>query len=763
MSQRKRYLTCASRWAAATMFATVLASGAVAKAQGEITPAWPTNPAAPAGAPNVLLIMTDDVGFGATSTFGGAVPTPAFDQLAAEGARFNQFNTTALCSPTRAALLTGRNPHNVGMGTLTNLPKPYPGYTSVIPRAGGTIAQILRDAGYNTAAFGKWHITPEWEASQAGPFDRWPTGMGFEHYYGFLGADTSQWEPALYDDTRPVEAPRDRPGYILDRDLADRAIGWIRQQHALAPSKPFFVYYAPGTAHAPNHAPKEWLARFRGKFDQGWDRMREESFARQKKMGIIPANAVLTPRPAELPAWSSLSPDRRKFFSRLMEAYAASLAHSDAQIGRIFDHLKASGQWANTLVLFIQGDNGGSAEGGLRGLTDEGAFIEGIDESLEYQMAHLDEIGSPKLYNLYPAGWAWAMNTPFSYYKQVSSHLGAVRTGMVVSWPGRIADPGTVRSQFHFVADIAPTIVEAAGLSLPETVGGVPQMPFDGVSMAYSFRQPREASHRRQQIFEMVGNMAIYKDGWWANSVPFRQPWELFKVAPGKDGTERRWQLFDLTHDFSQGRDLAAQQPGRLKELKALFITEAERNQIMTAPQGGTLPPRPSLGSARTSFKYTQGMTRIAEDAAPKTIGRSYRIEADIEIADGAGGVIVTHGGRFGGYAFYMCDGYPVFSYNAVGDRIYTVASDKRLSPGRHRLVFHFASDGGPGSGGTATISADNEVLASGRIEHTLRAWINLSEGLDVGEDSISPVTEDYGIADSRFTGRIDEVRFELE
>jgi arylsulfatase len=747
----------------AALLAMAVAGSMPARAAVPV-PAWPADPAPAAGAPNVLLIMTDDVGFASSSTFGGPVPTPNFGKLAAEGARYNQFNTTALCSPSRAALLTGRNPHRVGMGTLPDIPRPYPGYTGVIPKSAGTIARILKDAGYNTAAFGKWHLAPRWELSQAGPVDRWPTGLGFEHYYGFLGGDTSQWEPALYDDTRPIEAPHDDPGYILDRDLADHAIGWMRQQHALAPAKPFFIYYATGSAHAPHQAPAEWLARFRGEFDQGWDKVREESFARQKAMGIIPRSAALTPRPAELPAWKSLSADQRRLFARLMEAYAAQLAYSDFQIGRVIDELRRSGQWGNTLIIFIQGDNGSSAEGGLRGMVDEGSFVEGIEEPLDYQLAHIDEIGGPRAYNSYPAGWAWAMDTPFQYYKQIASHLGGTRNGLVIAWPGHIDEPRTVRTQFHFIADILPTIAEAARVPLPTSIDGVRQLPFDGISMAYSFRHPREASHRREQLFEMVGNMGLYKDGWWANTTPIRQPWDLLKPAPA-DAEGRPWQLFDLTHDYSQAHDLAKADPGRLAAMKAEFMAAAEANNLLPfrddpAPPP---PPKPTLGAERTEFIYYPGMTRIAEDAAPHTIGRSWRMEADVEIGARAHGVIATHGGRFGGYGFYLRDGCPVFRYNAIGSRAYTVAADRPLAPGRHRLALRFASDGGPGSGGLATIEVDGAAVASGRIEHSLAAWISLSEGLDIGEDTISPIDDDYTIATSRFSGKIGQVRFILD
>ena len=728
-------------------------------------PQWPALPQAPAGAPNVLIIMTDDVGFGTSSTFGGPVPTPTFEALARHGLRYNQFNTAALCSPTRAALLTGHVPNNAEMGSLTNTPTAHEGYTSVIPRSTATIARMLHDRGYATAAFGKWHLTPEWEMSAAGPFDHWPTGMGFDHYYGFIAGSTDQFAPGLYADTTAIDPPRNDPDYILDRDLADRMIDWIRTQHALAPDRPFFAYYATGTAHSPLHAPKAWLAKFHGKFDRGWDAMREETFAQQKTLGIIPANTALTPRPAALPAWSSLSPDQRRFAARLMEAYAAALSYADDQIGRIVQTLKDSGQFDNTLVIYIQGDNGSSAEGGLNGLVNELSMVDGTPERPAYQIGMIDQLGGPRTYDAYPAGWGWAMNTPFQYYKQVASHLGGVRNGLVMSWPARINDAGALRQQFHYVSDIAPTILDAVGIVPPKVVDGIEQRPLDGISMVYSFDRPDERSPRRTQVFAMAGNFGIYHDGWWAGTTPAKAPWDLLK--PGKDDlTGRNWELYDLTTDYSQAHDLAGAQPARLAQLQQLFWAEAGRNRIVPI-HGSSVGAagRPSLAAGRTSFTYAPGIIRIPENAAPSTLGRSFTITADVDLAQiPANGVLATHGGRFGGYAFYVKDGRLSFHYNAIGERQYLVTATEPLPSGHHQLGAVFTADRPErGTAGALTLTLDGRPVATGRIGATLKNWISLSEGLDIGEDRITPIGDDYALDESRFSGKLNFVRIDLQ
>ncbi|MFV8816124.1 sulfatase-like hydrolase/transferase [Haliea sp. E17] len=727
-------------------------------------PRWPAAIKAPAGAPNVLVIMTDDVGFGATSAFGGPVPTPTFDELAEQGLRYNRFNTTALCSPTRASLLTGRYPHNVNMGNVTNLATGYDGYTTVIPKSAGTLAEILKQSGYNTAMFGKGHLTPEWEMSMAGPYDRWPTGLGFEYFYGFLSADTSMWNPGLVENTRPVEAPTDQPGYHFDRDMADKAIAWIQEQQAVAPDKPFFIYYAPGTAHTPHHAPREWLEKFRGKFDQGWDATREQTYERQKAIGVIPADAGLSPRVDELPAWSSLSKDQRRLYARLMEAYAASLAYTDFQAGRVIDAIRQTGEFDNTLVIYIQGDNGASAEGGMNGLLYEQSTITGRSEDFSELLDNIDEIGGPNAYNHIPAAWAWALNSPFPWWKQVASQAGGVRNGVVVSWPGVIGDRGGMRGQYAHVSDVMPTVLEAAGVKVPETLNGVEQQKVDGVSLLYSFNHPDATSRRNMQVYEMMENFGIYHDGWIAGTLPKRAAWEAGaagerRLDVGVD--ERKWSLFNLDEDFSSAVDLAESEPVKLAEMQKLFWVEAGKNNILPIhdySQGSE--GRPSMGAGRSSFEYPAGISRINEDAAPHTIGRSFTIDADIVLPEStAHGVIITQGGRFGGYALYLDDGRPVFHYNAVGLDQYSIRAKQRLVAGRQRLTATFvADDATPGTPGTLTLSLDGREIASGRIERTVAGWMSHTEGLDIGRDTITPVNDDYSIAGSVFTGSIDKV-----
>lgn len=742
--------------------AAIASEPALSAGKGATAPDWPAIPRPPAGAPNVLLVMTDDVGFASTSTFGGPVPTPTFDALARDGLRYNRFHTTALCSPTRAALLTGRNPHNVEMGTLTNIPRGAPGYTTVIPKSAGTVAEILRERGYMTAAFGKWHLTPEWETSQTGPFDRWPNHMGFDHYYGFLDGSTDQFAPSLFENNKPISPSSGDPDYILDRDLADRAIGWIRQQRQIAPDRPFFAYYATGTAHSPHQAPKEWLMRFRGKFDQGWDVTREQSLARQKRLGIIPADTQLTPRPPSLPAWSSLSSDEKRVAARMMEAYAAALAFADHEIGRVIESLRASGQFDNTLVIFLQGDNGSSGEGRPEGVLYEESFVHGMRESPEYVLRNIDSIGGPEAASNYPAGWGWAMNTPFQYFKQVASHLGGVRNGLVISWPARIKQRNGIRSQFHFVSDIAPTILEAASIEAPKTLGGIQQKPLDGVSMMYSFDHPDAASHRRIQAFEMVQNLGIYVDGWWAGTRPLKAPWELLN-EPASASAEREWELYDLSKDFSQARNLSRERPDKLAEMQQIFRAEARANNITTSPNDEAAAGRPALAANRSIFVYYPGLTRVPESAAPMTIGRSFTISADVVVDADAQGVLVAHGGRFGGYSLYLDRGHLVFAYNSVGERQYRVVSSRPIAPGTHRLAMSFDADGRTRGGpGLASLFVDGERVGSGRIEQTLVTWISHTEGLDIGEDSITPVSSAYESNESRFSGKLVKVTIEL-
>ncbi|AMK25499.1 sulfatase [Sphingobium sp. TKS] len=740
---------------------TPLAPGAAQAPAQEAPSAWPRTPVPAKDTPNVLVILTDDVGFGAGSTFGGPVPTPTYDDLARRGLRYNAYHNSAICSATRAALLTGRNPHNVGMGRVTNAPTGYPGYTGFIPPSAATVAKILRQDGFRTAAFGKWHLIPDWEEGPEGPFDRWPTGMGFEDYYGFVSADTDQYHPALYRGTTPV-APPNSPGYILDADLADKASDWIRQERQLAPDRPFFLYFASASTHAPHHVPKDWIDRFKGKFDAGWDRIREESYRRQKAMGIIPVTSRLTPRPSFLPAWSSLSSDQKRLFARMMEVYAAQLAFADAQIGKLIETLKDTGALDNTLVIFSQGDNGASAEGGATGSLYEQAFMNRFDETVEEMLAHIEDLGGPRSYGNYPAGWAWAMDAPFQYYKQTASHLGGVRNDLVISWPARIKDVGKVRTQFHFASDIVPTILEATGVKAPATLDGVPQKPLDGVSMAYSFDSPKEPSHRRTQVFETMQNLGIYHDGWWAGTVPLEAPWDFFKPDQKKGNEGREWELYDLRTDYSQSINLAKRDPQKLKEMQTLFWAEAKGNNILPihAPWEGP-KGRPSAIPEGKGFSFKGSVSRLPTSVAPNTVGKSFTIDAEVVLDERANGVIVTHGGRFGGYALFMDQGKPTFHYNALGAEQYMMRGDQSLTSGYHRLrlEFHIAK-AVPGSGGEFRLFADNKEVASMKGARTIATRNSLREGMDIGQDSLTPVSEAYGTDNSILQGRVLDIEF---
>ena len=552
--------------------------GVIGRKASESKPDFPEAVKAPGGAPNVLLIMTDDTGFGASSTFGGPIPTPTFERLADNGLRYNEFHTTALCSPTRAALLTGRNHHSVGMGNITEFATGYPGYTSIIPKSAGTIGNILVDNGYNTAWFGKHHLVPEWMQGPGGPFDQWAGGLGFEYFYGFLGGETDQWHPALFENTTPVLPPSGDPSYILIHDLADRAINWVRTQHAAAPDKPFFLYFAPGNGHAPHHAPKDWISKFKGQFDLGWDKVREETLARQNRLGVVPPGTLLTPRPKEIPAWDSLNDDQKKVYARMMEVYAAATAQCDYEIGRVMDSLQESGQLDNTLVIYLEGDNGASPEGTMQGTTNE-VTGQVAPESLEFLVSMIDQLGSDRTRNHYPIGWAHAMDAPFQWTKQVASHFGGTRNGLVISWPKRIKVGGEIRSQFHHVIDIVPTVLEAAGIQPPLRLNGTPQKPLEGVSMVYTFNDGKTPTRHTIQYFEMTANRALYHDGWIASTTPARLPWETIGRAPDPD--DYQWELYNLADDFSQAKNVAKENPEKLRDLQSLFSIEAAKYNVL--------------------------------------------------------------------------------------------------------------------------------------------------------------------------------------
>jgi arylsulfatase len=730
-------------------------------------PQWPKPVEPPKGAPNVLVILTDDVGFGASSTFGGPIPTPTLDMLAKNGLRYNAFHTVGLCSPTRAALLTGRNHHDVAVGTTEEPVTGYEGYTGIIPKSAGTVAEILKQNGFNTAMFGKWHLTPYWEMGQSGPFDHWPTGEGFEHYYGFLTAETDQFHPALWDGTKPVEPPRDDPNYILDHDLADHTIAWLREQKTLAPDRPFFIYYAPGTAHSPHQAPKAWIDRFKGQFDQGWDKVREETLARQKALGVAPANTMLTARPEFIPAWDTLSADQKAVYARMMEVYAAALAYSDDQIGRVIAAIRQTGTLDNTLVIFVEGDNGASAEGGPQGQFNDVNFMNGVKEDFAAVKAHIDDLGSDKSNEHYPVGWAHAMDTPFQYFKQIVSHLGAVRNGMVISWPARIKDKGALRPQFHHVIDIMPTILDATGVQAPSMLNGVPQKPLDGVSMVYSFDGGAAPSTRRAQYFELLGNRGIYQDGWIAGTEPTGFPWQVIGRPP-LDLDAQKWDLYRLGDDYSEAVNLADQEPRKLRDLQDLFWAEAARNHALpihdsSADMVRGLGIRPNPAAGRTSFTYYPGMVRIPNAVAPNIRNRSFGVTADVEIPDGgADGLLVAHGNRFGGYALYMLKGKLVFCYNYGALDHFIVASAAAVPAGKHRLDFDFKYDGGFGKGGAVTLAVDGKPAGQGRVGKTLGSLYTLDASFNVGEATGTPVSDDYQ-GPFKFTGVLDQLTVTLK
>jgi arylsulfatase len=725
---------------------------------------FPQEATAPRGAPNVLVILTDDVGFGASSTFGGPIPTPTMDRLAKSGLRYTQFHTCALCSPTRAALLCGRNHHSAATGVIMEAGTGFPGYNSLMSKSCGTFAEVLRQNGYNTAWYGKNHNVPDWHNSQAGPFDLWPTGLGFEYFYGFIGGDTSQWAPAIFENIKPIEPPHGVEDYFFEKDMADHCIDRIRLLHAVAPNKPWLAYYAPGTAHAPHHAPKDWIAKFKGKFDQGWDKQREETFAKQKKLGIIPQDTKLTARSTGIGAWDELDADHKKVYAHMMEVYAAALSYCDTQMGRIVDAIEETGDLDNTLVIYIQGDNGASAEGGHQGLLNEMSFFNATPEDFKDVMAHMDELGGPTTFNHYPIGWAHAMNTPFQWAKQVASHFGGTRNGLVISWPARIKDKGGIRTQFHHVIDIAPTILEAVGVESPSMLNGVPQKPIEGVSMVYSFDDAKAPSKRRTQYFEMFCNRAIYNDGWVAATTPPLPPWAVGK-AIGID--DYQWELYDITKDFSEANNLAASESKKLRELQELFWIEAAKYNVLPLDNSKIermdVANRPSLTRGRSLFTYYPGMARIPEGSAPDIKNKSFKIAAQVEVPDGgAEGVLVTQGGRFNGWALYLLEGKPVFHYNLIGKFRSSTTGKEKLTPGKHVIVVDFKYDGpGLGKGGTITMKVDDKSAAEGKLARTVPLRFSADETLDIGEDTGTPASEDYSVP-FKFTGNLAKVMIEL-
>ena len=698
---------------------------------------------APKGAPNILVVLLDDVGFGTASTFGGPVPTPVLDSLARQGLSYTRFHTTSICSPTRSSLLTGSNPHATGIGAVMNSIDARPGYSGFHTKDTATIAEVLRQNGYATAAIGKWHQTPDWEASQVGPFDRWPTGEGFEYFYGFQGGETDQYDPTLYEGTKPVMRPA-VPGYHLGEDLARHGADWLRAHKSVKPGQPFFLYFAASGIHAPIQAPRDWIDRFKGKFDRGWDKLREETFARQKASGLFPAAAELPPRPAQIPAWDSLSSDQKRFSARLMEAYAGFLAHTDAQVGKIVDELKASGDYDNTLIFYVVGDNGASLEGGPEGSLNYMAPLLGLRQSNEGRMARIGDVGSKEAYAHLNIGWSLAANAPFRWGKAMPAWLGAIRNPLVVSWPKGIgADfAGGKRGQFGHVNDIAPTILDVLGLPAPRQVGGVVQRPMDGTSLAYSFAAPAAAERHTTQYFEVFGSRAIYHNGWFASADHGRLPWTppAFMAPPiEKD----QWQLFDLRADPIQAQDVSQQEPQMLAQLQQLFMDEAARNNVL--PLKGQVLVKtglPSLSAGRTSISYRAGTSGVPESALPPMANRSWRIEASFTAGKSARGVIGAVGGSSAGWSLWLdAARRPNFTYRLFDIQTLRLVARRPLAPGNHNLTADFTYDGGGfAKGGRVALSLDGQPVGEGRLEASTPQLLTIDETFDVGIDRGSPV-----------------------
>ena len=749
------------------------------KLRGEInlnanqsTPYWPPRVVPPKGAPNVLLIMTDDVGFGAPSTFGGVIPTPALDRIAKAGLRYTNFHSTALCSPTRAALITGRNHHNVGFGVISEAATGYPGYNSVITKDSATIGTILRDNGYGTSWFGKNHNTPEFVASQAGPFDQWPVGMGFEYFYGFVGGDASQWAPNLTRNTTPIYPYIGKPGWNLTTAMADEAIGWLNQLNELAPDKPFFCYYVPGGTHAPHHATPEWIKKISDMhlFDQGWNDLRDRIFANQKKLGVIPQDAKLTPWPKEmLKDWDALNADEKKLFIKQVEVYAAYLAYTDHEIGRVIDTVEKMGKLDNTIVIYISGDNGASAEGSPNGTPNEVAQFNGIEFPVERQLKEFySDWGSEKTYNHMAVGWTWAFDTPFKWTKQVASHFGGTRQGMCMAWPDVIKDAGGIRHQFHHVIDIVPTILEATGLPAPVSVNGIGQKPMDGVSMAYTWDKANAgaSSTRKTQYFEMMGNRALYHDGWVACTTPIFPPWNLAGSPPPDVANGYKWELYNVAQDWTQNNDLANDNPGKLRELQDLFWVEASKFQVL--PLDNALAtrfasPKPSLTAGRSIFTYATQLTGVPRGDAPNILNRSFSIAAEVDVKTDSEGMLNTNGGRFAGYGFYLLKGKPVFTYNIADFVRFRWEGKDALTSGKHTVEFEFTYDGpGMGKGGTGVLKVDGKAVDTRKVPATLAITTQWDETFDVGSDTGTPVNDGDYVCPFNFTGKLEKLTIKI-
>jgi arylsulfatase len=694
--------------------------------------------------PNVLVILLDDAGYAQTSTFGGMIPTPTLDALAANGLRYTRFHVAALCSPTRAALLTGRNTHAVGMGTIVNWANENPGYSGSIPKSAAMLPEILRQNGYATACIGKWHLIPDAETTLAGPFDHWPTRQGFEYFYGFIGAQTDQWHPQLTEGTTPlrmVPPPGRESDYTLNEDLANHARAWILQQKALAPDRPVFMYYATGATHSPLQAPKKWIDQFKGKFDMGWDKYRELVFERQKKLGVIPANTVLTPRPADLPAWESLSSDQKQIAARLMEVFAGFMAQTDHEIGRVIDSLRQTGQLDNTMIIYIPGDNGASLEGNFYGTDNMMEQVNGIRSNTSEVLKRLDVIGGPLSNPQYPAGWAWAGNTPFQWGKRIGSHLGGTRDPMVISWPSRISGTGQTRSQYTYVTDIMPTVLDALQIPQPKSINGVAQQEINGVSFLQTLLRSNAPESRTQQYFEMHGNRAIYRDGWIAVQRSGLLPWTY---TLNSEGALPAWELYDLNNDYSQATNLAAAQPEKLAELQKLFESEAQKNNVFPIDPrvAGRQHPNPPPPGGRPFYTFYPGATHLYDALAPGTRNRTHTFTAYVDIGPtGTDGVLVAEGGLASGYALYVKDGRPSYTYNYFRKEITTISSKDPLPQGKSVIELRFVYDGGgAGKGATVTLTVNGSKVGEARLTQTVPRAYSFEETFDVGEDTASPV-----------------------
>jgi arylsulfatase A-like enzyme len=733
-------------------------------------PYWPPKVVPPKDAPNVLLIMTDDAGYGVAGTFGGVIPTPALDRIAKIGLRYTQFHSTALCSPTRAALITGRNHHSVGFGVITEQSTGYPGYNSIIGPENATVGEILKQNGYATSWFGKEHNTPSFQYTIAGPYDQWPVGMGFEYFYGFMGGETDQWTPYLFRNQTQIFPWLGKPGYNLITDMADEAIKYMRDLNAAAPDKPFFLYYVPGATHAPHQPKPEWSEKFKGKFDMGWNALREQIFANQKRLGVIPANTQLTPWPDDLPKWDTLDAESKKLFARQAEVFAGYAAYVDDEIGRVIQAVEDLGKLDNTLIIYITGDNGTSAEGSTIGTPNVMTSYQGIPGPVPEQMKFYDVWGSAKTYPHMSVAWSWAFDTPFKWTKEIASHFGGTRQGMAIAWPNRIKDAGGIRTQFHHMIDIVPTILEAAGITAPVMVNGIAQKPIEGVSMAYTFDKANAdaPSKRTTQYFEMMGDRAIYHDGWIASTTPPVGPWVLPRPKLPNVISGYKWELYNIAEDYSQSNDLAARMPDKLREMQELFLVEASKYNVFPLDNSAVerlLTPRPSDTAGRNTFTYSGELSGLDPADAPSILNRSYTITAEVEVPQGGGeGMIATLGGRFGGYGLYLLKGKPVFLYNFLDLERFRWEGQQALAPGKHAIVFDFTYDGpGFGKSGTGVLKVDDREVANKKVPHTIPFLMALDETFDVGIDTRTPVNDNDYQLPFRFTGKIAKLTYKLE